>query len=168
VQDWSLTPKRRKSPPTFFISGYQLGVTEHFTYPGSIITSTCDLTAEIQHRVNLAFASFGRLSKRVFTKRNLSTRTKMDVYNASCVSTLLYACEGGHPTVVVSEPSRLFTFDVFKLSCTCTGGQNTLCQDLPQSRYNMSRDDTPQKTTEVAWPCDKNAWKQNCPSPTLQ
>jgi len=24
----------------------------------------------------------------------------------------------------------------------------------------MSRDDTPQKTTEVTWPCDKDAWKQ--------
>jgi len=90
-------PSDSSLPPPFSISGDQLGLTEQFTYLGSIITSTCDLTAEIQHRVNLASASFGRLSKRVFTNRDLSTRTKMAVYNAICVSTLRYACEGWTP-----------------------------------------------------------------------
>ena len=32
-------------------------------------------TAEIQRRLNLASTSFGRLSKRVFTNRDISTRT---------------------------------------------------------------------------------------------
>ena len=107
AQDCSLTPKRRKSftspkirrcpQPTFYISRDQLGLTEQFTYLGSIITSTCDLIAEIQRCVNLASASFGSLSKRIFTNRDLSTHTKMAVYNAICVSTLLYACEGWTP-----------------------------------------------------------------------
>ena len=122
-------PSDSSLPPTFYISGDQLGLTEQFTYLGSIITSICDLTAEIQHRVNLASASFGRLSKRVFTNRDLSTRNKMAVYNAICVSTLLYACEGwtvGHRTVVTSEPLRPCTFGVFKLSCKCTGGTKYL------------------------------------------
>ena len=70
-------PSDSSLPPTFYISGDQLGFTEQFTYLGSIITSRCDLTAEIQHRVNLVSASFGRLSKRVFTNLDLSTRTKM-------------------------------------------------------------------------------------------
>ena len=83
--------------PTFYISRDQLGLTEPFTYLGSIITSTCDLTAEIQHSAKLASISFGRLSKRVFTNRDLSTRTKMAVCNEICVSTLLYACEGWTP-----------------------------------------------------------------------
>ena len=69
--------------------GDQFRLTEQFTHLGSIITSTCDLTAKIQHRVNLASASFWRLSKRVFTNCDLSTRTKRD----------------GHRTVVTSEPS---------------------------------------------------------------
>jgi len=90
-------PSDSSLPLTFHISGDQLGLTEQFTYLGSIMTSTCDLAAEIQHRVNLASASFGRLSKRVFTNRDLSARTKMAVYNAICISTLLYACEGWTP-----------------------------------------------------------------------
>jgi len=90
-------PSDSSLPQTFYISRDQLGLTEQFAYLGSVITSTCDLTAEIQHRVNLASASFRRLPKRVFTKRDLSTRTKMAVCNAICVSTLLYACEGWTP-----------------------------------------------------------------------
>jgi len=92
---------RRRHQPTFFISDDQLGLTEQFTYLGCIATSTCDLTAEVQRRVNLASASFGRLCKRVFKKRNLSTRNKMVICNAKmvicndiCVSTLLYTCKG--------------------------------------------------------------------------
>jgi len=90
-------PSDSSLPPTFYISGDQLGLIEQFTYLGSIVTSTHDITAEIQHRVNQASPSFGRLSKRVFTNRDLSTRTKMAVHNAICVSTLLYACEGWTP-----------------------------------------------------------------------
>ena len=90
-------PSDSSPPPAFYVTGDQHGLTEQFTYLGSIITSTCDLTAEIQHRVNLASTFFGRLSKRVFTNHDLFTRTKMAVYNAICVSTLLYACEGWTP-----------------------------------------------------------------------
>jgi len=69
-------PSDPSPPPTFFISGNQLDLTEQLTYLGSIVTSTCDPTAEIQSRVDLESAFFGRLSKRVFTNRNLSTRNK--------------------------------------------------------------------------------------------
>ena len=46
-------------------------------------------------------------------------------------------------------------------------GQNTSRWDSPQSRHNIPGDDTTQKTTEVTWPCDKDAWKQTSPSPNL-
>ena len=90
-------PSNSSPPPTVFINGDHVGLTKQFKYLGSIVTSTCDLTAKIQRHVNLASASFGRLSKRVFTNRNLSIRTQVAVCNAICVSTLLYACEGWTP-----------------------------------------------------------------------
>ena len=101
AQDWSLTPKRRKfftspqirrCPQLFTSAGINLA-SLNSSHTWEVSLPTCDLTAEIQHRVNLASASFERLSKRVFTNRDLSTRTKMAVYNAICVSTLLYAFE---------------------------------------------------------------------------
>jgi len=64
-------PSDSSPPPTLFISGNQLGFTEQFMYMESIITSTCDLTAEIQCHVNLASTSFGKRSKRIFTNHDL-------------------------------------------------------------------------------------------------
>ena len=162
-------PSHTSPPPTFFVSGDQLGLTEQFTYLGGIITCTCDLAAEIQHRVNLATAFFGRLSKRVFPNRDLSTRTKMAVYNAICVSTLLYACEGWTP-----YRRHIRALEAFHIQCFQTilhvhwWDKNTWCRDLSQSRHNMPSDNTPPTTAEVAWPCDKDAWKQTSPPPTLQ
>jgi len=113
-------------PPTFYISGDQLGLTEQFTYLGSIITSTCDLTAEIQHRVNLASAFFGRLSKRVFTNRDLSTPTKMAVYNAIFVSTLFYACEGWTPYC-----RHIRALEAFHIRCLQTILHVHWCDKIP-------------------------------------
>ena len=47
----------------------------------------------IQRRINLASSAFGRLSKRVFGNQNLTILTKIVVYNAVVVSTILYGCE---------------------------------------------------------------------------
>ena len=52
--------------PTFYISGNQLKNSENFTYYGSNLSFSGDLTSEIQRRINLASSAFGRLSKRVF------------------------------------------------------------------------------------------------------
>ena len=122
-------PSESSLPPTFYISGDQLGLTEQFTYLGSINTSTCDLTAEIQHCVNVASASFGRLSKLVFTNRDLSARTKMAVYNAICVLKLLYACEGWTPYrrhIRALEAFHIRCLQTILQECTCTGGTKYL------------------------------------------
>jgi len=50
----------------------------------------------------------------------------MAVYNAIGVSTLLYACDGWTPHRRHIRDLEAFTFDVFKLSCTCTGGTKYL------------------------------------------
>ena len=68
-----------------------------FTYLGSILSSNCDLSGEIQHRLKQASSSFGRLMQRVFLNRNLTITTKVAVYKAICISTLLYGCESWTP-----------------------------------------------------------------------
>ena len=77
---------------TFSISGNQLKNSENFTYLGSNLSFSGDLTNEIQRRINLASSAFGRLSKRVFGKKNLTIYTKIVVYNAVVISTILYGC----------------------------------------------------------------------------
>ena len=79
--------------PTFSISGNQLKNSENFTYLGSNISFSGDLTNEIQRRIDLASSAFGRLSKRVFCNQNLTIHTKIVVYDAVVISTILYGCE---------------------------------------------------------------------------
>ena len=117
-------PSDLSLPPTFYISEDQLGLTEHFTYLGSIITSTCYLTAEIQRSVNLGSASFRRLSKQGFTKP-WPFRTRQDGHLQRNLHLDTALSKWGMDTVPSSHPSP-FTFGVFKLSCTCTGGTKYL------------------------------------------
>ena len=51
---------------TFSISGNQPKNSENFTYLGSNLSFSGDLTNEIKRRINLASSAFGRLSKCVF------------------------------------------------------------------------------------------------------
>ena len=71
--------------PTFTVHGDSLNDVHQFTYLGSILTSDCDLNNEIQQRVKLASAAFGRLSHRVFLNRNLAIATKVAVCKAICI-----------------------------------------------------------------------------------
>ena len=79
--------------PTFSISGNQLKNSEDFTYLGSNLSFSGDLTNEIQRRINIASSAFDRLSKRVFGNQNLMIHTKIAVYDAVIISTILYSCE---------------------------------------------------------------------------
>ena len=79
--------------PTFSISGKQLKNSESFTYLGSNLSFSGDFTNEIQRRINLASSAFVRLRKRVFGSQNLTIHTKIAVYNAVVISTILYGCE---------------------------------------------------------------------------
>ena len=83
--------------PTFSISGNQLKNSENFTYLGSNLSFSGDLTNEIQRRINLASSAFGHLSKRVFGNQNLMIHTKIVVYNAVVISTIIYGCETWAP-----------------------------------------------------------------------
>jgi len=75
------------------VSSAPLANVQQFTYLGSILTSDCDITHEVNRRIQLASTAFGRLCHRVFFNHNLSISTKVAVYNAMCVSVLLFGCE---------------------------------------------------------------------------
>ena len=98
--------------PTFTVHGDSLNDVHQFTYLGSILTSDCDLNNEIQQRVKLASAAFGRLSHRVFLNCNLAIATKIAVYKAICISILLYGCESWTP-----YRRHIKTLEAFHIRC---------------------------------------------------
>ena len=75
-------------------------------------TSDCDLNNEIQQRIKLASAAFGRLSHRVFLNRNLAIATKIAVYKAICIFILLYSCESWTP-----YRRHIKTLEAFHIRC---------------------------------------------------
>ena len=66
---------------------------EHFTYLGSVISSDATVSNDLDNRLSKASSSFGRLSKRVWQSHSLHLTTKIQVYRAVVVPTLLYVAE---------------------------------------------------------------------------
>ena len=82
-----------EQPLSFQINGENLKQVDSFTYLGSVLSNKHNIDEEITSRINHASASFGRLRSRVFDNNNLKINTKVSVYAAVCLSTLLYGAE---------------------------------------------------------------------------
>jgi hypothetical protein len=85
--------RRPENQPAVSISGVPLKVVPHFKYLGSLLSEDCTIDQEIQSRVNKASAAFARLRNRALQNRNLRVETRVAVYKAVCISTLLFGCE---------------------------------------------------------------------------
>jgi exonuclease III len=81
------------TPPAIFIDGTQLKAVELFKYLGSIVSVDASLDADITARIAKATTAFGRLTKRLWSNRDIRLGTKVDVYRAAVVTSLLYGCE---------------------------------------------------------------------------
>ena len=81
------------SPPSITINNQLLEVADHFTYLGSIISSNLSLDCKIDKHIAKAASVMARLSKRVWSNNQLTSNTKLQVYQACILSTLLYGSE---------------------------------------------------------------------------
>ena len=80
-------------PPAIEIEGKLLNAVDNFKYLGSISSNDASLDAEITARIAKATAAFGRLSKRLWTNSGIKLNTKICVYKAAVLTSLLYGCE---------------------------------------------------------------------------
>ena len=80
-------------PPEIRIGETVLKTTNQFCYLGSILSSNCSVDAEINSRIGKACAAFAKLRKNVIHTHNLRLATRVAVYKAICISTLLYGLE---------------------------------------------------------------------------
>ena len=79
--------------PVITIDDYELDDVCQFTYLGSTITDNLSLDAELDKRIGKAAPTLARLTARVWTSPELYMKTKMAVYNACVIITLLYGSE---------------------------------------------------------------------------
>ncbi|XP_047501815.1 uncharacterized protein LOC125047580 [Penaeus chinensis] len=73
--------------------GQELQAVDSFTYLGSTLSRAVNIDAEVINRIAKASSAFGRLRENVWERRGLSLTTKLKVYRAVVLTTLLYACE---------------------------------------------------------------------------
>uniref|UniRef100_K7E3Q4 RNA-directed DNA polymerase n=1 Tax=Monodelphis domestica TaxID=13616 RepID=K7E3Q4_MONDO len=83
-------PGRPTNQPCITIDGTQLSNVNAFKYLGSTITNNGSLDHEINARIQKASQALGRLRSKVLQHRGVSTATKLKVYNAVVLSSLLY------------------------------------------------------------------------------
>ncbi|KAI4890479.1 hypothetical protein NFI96_030689, partial [Prochilodus magdalenae] len=81
------------SAPCISIGDCTLEVVEDFTYLGSTISSSLNLDTELNSRIGEASSAMARLSKRVWDNSMLTIKTKITVYQACVLGTLLYGSE---------------------------------------------------------------------------
>lgn len=79
--------------PNITVNGQRLSAVERFTYLGSTLSRNATIDDEVNVRIARASATFGRLSANVWNRRGISLETKLKVYRAVVLPTLLYACE---------------------------------------------------------------------------
>ena len=96
------------SPPSITIDNQVLEIADHFTYLGSIISSNLSIDSEIDKRIAKAASVMARLSKRVWSNSLLTSITKLQVYQACVLSTLLYGSELW--TTYARQENRLESF----------------------------------------------------------
>ena len=87
---------------------------EKFTYLGSTISRHANIDEEVTCRIAKASSTFGRLQSNVWGRRRISVTTKMKVYQAIVIATLLYA---GESWTIYSRHAR--QLNKFCMSCLC-------------------------------------------------
>ncbi|XP_026084958.1 uncharacterized protein LOC113060279 [Carassius auratus] len=86
-------PNQPSLQPIMKVDNTTLESVDHFPYLGSILSSKADIDCEVNHRLSCASGAYAKLRKRVFDDRDLRAQTKVLVYRAAILPTLLYGAE---------------------------------------------------------------------------
>uniref|UniRef100_K7F0B5 Reverse transcriptase domain-containing protein n=1 Tax=Pelodiscus sinensis TaxID=13735 RepID=K7F0B5_PELSI len=86
-------PKAQHQEPTITVKGQKLQAVDQFTYLGSTLSRAVTIDIEVNCRIAKASSTFGRLLTKVWDRRGISLATKLKVYRAVVLTTLMYASE---------------------------------------------------------------------------
>ena len=110
IQSTSSHPTNESS--VFHIQETNLEVDSSFRYLGSILSSDSSLSSEINARIAKAASVFSCLKNTAWENSNLSTKTKLAVYNATVLPALLYGAETWSTTAY-----NLKRINTFHMAC---------------------------------------------------
>nr|VZI11771.1 unnamed protein product [Spirometra erinaceieuropaei] len=91
--------------PQINVNGTQLQVVENFPYLGSTLSRSTKIDDEVANRISKASQAFGSLQSTVWNRHGLQLSTKLKMYKAVILPTLLYGAETW--TVYTRQARRL-------------------------------------------------------------
>ena len=75
------------------VDGAALNAVDRFCYLGSVLSNDATIDNDVTKRLAAASGAFGALEKRLWNERDVRLATKVAVYKAVVLTTLLYGCE---------------------------------------------------------------------------
>nr|VZI32425.1 unnamed protein product [Spirometra erinaceieuropaei] len=81
------------SAPQFSVNGTQPKVMDNFTYLGSTLSRSTKIDDEVAHMISKSSQAFGRIQSTVWNRHGLQLITKLKMYKAVILPTLLYGAE---------------------------------------------------------------------------
>ena len=79
--------------PSITINNKALEPVQHFKYLGSIISFDAQIDSDVENRLSNASRAFGRLQNKIWKSHKLKQSTKISLYRAVVLTTLLYGSE---------------------------------------------------------------------------
>ena len=103
------TPRKPYVEPNININAQRFNLVDKFTDLGITLSRTFVIDDEINTRLAKASAAFGRLHKNVWDRRGITTETKIKVYKAVVLTTMLLAVIRGWSTsgFIISPTSMI-------------------------------------------------------------
>ena len=145
-------PGKPYSEPTITVNGQKLQVVDKFTYLGSTLSRAVHIDGEVTARIAKASVAFGRLRTNVWERNGIRLNTKLKVYKAVVLPTLLYACETW--TVYQRHAKKL---NHFHLSCLKKLLKFRWQDKIPDTevlkRAKMQNVHTLLKLAQLRWTC---------------
>ena len=151
-------PGKPYSEPNITVNGQKLQVVGKFTYLGSTLFREVHIDDEVTARTAKASVASGRLRTNVWERNGIRLDTKLKVYKAVVLPTLLYACETW--TVYQRHAKKL---NHFHLSCLRKLLKIQVARQDPRYRSPEEGKDAKRTysfeacTAKMHWPCHKNA-----------
>ena len=108
-----MTKSANKTPAQIYMNGQQLEEVSAFKYLGATLTKDSRSTTEIKSRLAIATSIMAKLDK-IWKNKNISFPTKMRLYRALVLSTLLYGCESWTMTAETTKRVRTFETKCFR------------------------------------------------------
>ena len=103
-------PSKDYTKPTITVNGEALKTVNKFTDLGSTLSRNVHINDQVVLRITKASAAFGNLREKVWEREGLSIQTKLKVYKAVILPSLLYSCETW--TVYSHHLKSLNSFDL--------------------------------------------------------